>query len=67
MYLHNDNIPECKHYTYKKGNVNNMNAIKVLLNELDKGKKSGEEKGWLTPEEVEEHLCKRYNIKQDKQ
>ena len=44
-----------------------MNSIKVLLHELDKGKKSGEEKGWLTPEMVEEHLCKRYNIKPDKQ
>ena len=44
-----------------------MDAIQVLLHELEKGKKSGEEKGWLTPEEVEEHLCKRYNIKPDKQ
>ena len=44
-----------------------MDAIKVLLHELDKGKKSGEEKGWLTPEEVEEQLCTRYNIKPYKQ
>ena len=27
-----------------------------LLNELAKGRKSGEEKGWLTLEAVEEHL-----------
>ncbi|MGM9568600.1 MAG: hypothetical protein ACI3XC_00810 [Phascolarctobacterium sp.] len=44
-----------------------MNAVKVLLHELDKGKKSGEEKGWLTPEMVEEHISERYNIKHDKQ
>lgn len=44
-----------------------MDAIKVLLHELEKGKKSGEEKGWLTPEEVEEHISERYNIKPDKQ
>ena len=44
-----------------------MNAIKVLLHELDKGKKSGEEKGWLTPEMVEEHISERYNIKPYKQ
>lgn len=66
MCLHNDNIPECKHYTYMKGNINNMENIKVLLNELDKGKKSGEEKGWLTPEMVEEHISERYNRKPKK-
>ena len=27
-----------------------------LMNELSKGRKSGEEKGWLTLEAVEEHL-----------
>lgn len=27
-----------------------------LMNELEKGRKSGEEKGWLTLEAVEEHL-----------
>ncbi len=27
-----------------------------LMNELAKGRKSGEEKGWLTLEAVEEHL-----------
>ena len=27
-----------------------------LMNELAKGRRSGETEGWLTPEEVEEHL-----------
>lgn len=27
-----------------------------LMNELAKGRKSGEEKGWLTPEEVRAHF-----------
>lgn len=27
-----------------------------LMNELAKGRKSGETEGWLIPEEVEEHL-----------
>ena len=31
-------------------------ATLKLLNELVKGRKSGEEKGWLTLEAVEEHL-----------
>ena len=31
-------------------------AIIRLMNELAKGRKSGEEKGWLTLEAVEEHL-----------
>ena len=31
-------------------------ATLKLLNELAKGRKSGEEKGWLTLEAVEEHL-----------
>ncbi len=31
-------------------------AILRLMNELAKGRKSGEEEGWLTLEEVEEHL-----------
>ena len=28
------------------------NAMLTLMSELSKGKKSGEEKGWLSPEEV---------------
>ena len=31
-------------------------ATLKLMNELAKGRKSGEEKGWLTLEAVEEHL-----------
>lgn len=31
-------------------------AILRLMNELAKGRKSGEEEGWLTLEEVEDHL-----------
>ncbi len=31
-------------------------AILRLMSELEKGRRSGEEKGWLTLEEVEEHL-----------
>lgn len=27
-----------------------------LMNELEKGRRSGEEKGWLTPEDVGEHF-----------
>lgn len=27
-----------------------------LMNELEKGRRSGEEKGWLTPEDVKEHF-----------
>lgn len=32
-----------------------------LMNELAKGRKSGEEKGWLTPEDVREHFHMRAN------
>ncbi len=31
-------------------------AILQLMNELAKGRKSGETKGWLTLEDVEDHL-----------
>lgn len=31
-------------------------AFQRLMRELEKGRKSGEEKGWLTLEEVEDHL-----------
>lgn len=34
-----------------------------LMSELEKGRKSGEEKGWLTEEEVREHLQARINGK----
>lgn len=34
-----------------------------LANELAKGKLSGEEKGWLTSDEVKAHLKERYNEK----
>ena len=33
-----------------------MQATLRLMNELAKGRKSGEEKGWLTLEAVEKHL-----------
>ena len=32
-----------------------------LVNELAKGKKSGEEKGWLSVDEVKAHIKERYN------
>ena len=32
-----------------------------LVNELAKGKKSGEEKGWLSADEVKAHIQERYN------
>ena len=32
-----------------------------LVNELAKGKKSGEEKGWLSADEVKAHIKGRYN------
>ena len=34
-----------------------------LLSELAKGRKSGEEKGWLSPDEVKAHLKNRANEK----
>lgn len=36
-------------------------AALMLLNELEKGKKSGEENGWLSQEDVEEHFRIRGN------
>ena len=38
-------------YDYEKAQ-----ATLRLMNELEKGRRSGEEKGWLTPEEVEKHF-----------
>ncbi len=31
-------------------------AVLQLMNELEKGRKSGEEEGWLTAEAVKKHL-----------
>ncbi|MDO4279182.1 MAG: hypothetical protein Q4C69_10155 [Lachnoclostridium edouardi] len=36
--------------------VRKSQAAVELMNELAKGRRSGEEKGWLTLEAVEEHL-----------
>ncbi|MDL2249701.1 prevent-host-death family protein [Lachnospiraceae bacterium PF1-21] len=36
-------------------------ATLTLMNELAKGKKSGEEKGWLSSEDVRKHFRKRMN------
>ena len=33
-----------------------MRALRRLMNELEQGKQSGEERGWLTLEEIEERL-----------
>ncbi len=33
-----------------------IDATRKLMDELSKGKKSGEEKGWLSPEEVKAHF-----------
>ena len=38
-------------------------ATVALMSELARGKKSGEEEGWLTHEEVVEHLTRRKNEK----
>ncbi len=34
-------------------------AMLKLMRELDEGRRSGEEKGWLTPKEMREHFCRR--------
>ena len=36
-------------------------ATSTLMRELAKGKKSGEEKGWLSPEEVRAHFHSKAN------
>ena len=33
-----------------------------LINELNKGRKSGEEKGWLTAEQVRQHFREKSNV-----
>ena len=35
-------------------------ALRQLLDELEKGRRSGETEGWLTPEEVEKHLMEKH-------
>ena len=37
-----------------------MLAMKILMTELDKGQRSGEEKGWLDADEVRAKLDERY-------
>ena len=37
------------------------NATLTLMSELAKGKKSGEEKGWRSPEEVRAHFLSKAN------
>ena len=37
------------------------NATLTLMSELAKGKKSGEEKGWLSPDEVRTHFHEKAN------
>ena len=39
-----------------KVNDENKKALEELLNELNRGRKSGEKNGWLTLEAVEQHL-----------
>ncbi len=34
-------------------------AVRQLMTELEKGRKSGETEGWLTPEEVKQHFQKK--------
>ena len=36
--------------------ISDLRNYTELMNELAKGRKSGEEKGWLTLEAVEKHL-----------
>ena len=33
-----------------------------LINELNKGRKSGEEKGWLTAEQIRQHFREKSNV-----
>ncbi len=37
------------------------NATLALMNELGKGKKAGEEKGWLSPEDIKKHFKAKTN------
>lgn len=37
-----------------------LSAWKILKSELDKGRRSGEENGWLTAEEVKKEFEERY-------
>ena len=39
-----------------------MQAEIKLINELNKGRSSGEEKGWLTAEQVREHFREKANV-----
>jgi len=39
-----------------------MQAQIKLNNELNKGRKSGEEKGWLTAEQVRKHFMEKTNV-----
>jgi len=38
-----------------------IKATLTLMNELAKGKKSGEEKGWLSPDDVRAHFSAKKN------
>ena len=46
----------CKYVIVDMRDYDRAQATIRLLNELEKGRRSGEENGWLTPEEVREHL-----------
>ena len=39
-----------------------MQAEIKLINELNKGRRSGEEKGWLTAEQVRQHFREKANV-----
>lgn len=41
-------------------NSSNRNKIDELLNEIEKGKQSGEQQGWLSESDIKEHFYKRY-------
>ena len=41
-------------------------AVRQLMTELEKGRKSGETEGWLTSEEVKQHFQKKYLNKRAK-
>ena len=42
-------------------NIDKVQATAQLVKELEKGKRSGEQEGWLTPEEVKEHFSAKAN------
>lgn len=47
----------------KADNIARMQAQIYLMNELSEGKKSGEEEGWISSDDVRNYFKARVNIK----